>query len=163
MSVADYVTVLNLLSGLLSIFAALHGKFILASVLIVAAGFFDMMDGFVARKFKLEGDFGAELDSLGDLVSFGVAPMVLLMTFYDTTWLSVIALAIPVCGALRLARHNINRHATHGFLIGVPITMSGLIIPLVILFKLNIYIAAVVTVVLSLSYLSARRVNKLLS
>ena len=163
MSLPDYVTVLNLLSGLLSIYAAMHGKFVLASALIVAAVFFDMMDGFVARKFHMEGDFGAELDSLGDLVSFGVAPMVLLMTFYNTTWLSVLAFGIPVCGALRLARHNINRHATHGFLIGIPITMSGLVIPLVVLFHLHIYIAAAVTVILSLSYLSTRRVNKLLS
>ena len=54
MSLPDYVTVLNLLSGLLSIYAAMHGKFVLASALIVAAVFFDMMDGFVARKFHME-------------------------------------------------------------------------------------------------------------
>lgn len=163
MSLADYVTVLNLLSGVLSIYAAIHGKFVLASVLLFAAVFFDMIDGYVARKLHLEGDFGAELDSLSDLVSFGVAPMVLLMTFYDTTWLSVLALSIPICGALRLARHNINRHVTHGFLIGIPITMSGLIIPIVIVIKCSIYLAAAITITLSLSYLSARRVNKLLS
>jgi CDP-diacylglycerol--serine O-phosphatidyltransferase len=163
MSLPDYVTVLNLLSGILSIFSAIHGKFVLASVLLFAAVFFDMIDGYIARKMHLEADFGAELDSLGDLVSFGVAPMVLIMTFYNTTWLSIIALALPICGALRLARHNINRNATHGFLIGIPITMSGLIIPFVIFLDLNIYVAAVITAGLSASYLSSRRVNKLLS
>lgn len=162
MKLPDYITCLNLISGLLSIYAALHHHFGWAALLLLAGVFFDAIDGFVARRLKIESNFGAELDSLSDLVTFGVAPMVLVTAYYNTPWLSLLSILIPVCGALRLARHNINRHLTKGYLIGLPITMSGIIMPLLIVFSASIHIAAVTIVALSLFYVSTRRVNKLL-
>ena len=162
MTLPDYVTCLNLLSGLLSIYLAIHGDYNLAAFLLLAGVFFDSIDGFLARALKKESKFGAELDSLSDLVTFGVAPMVLIATYYNTTWLSLLVVLIPVCGALRLARHNINRHLTKGYLIGLPITFSGLTIPLLIVFDADKIIAGVLVVALSLFYVSTRRVNRIL-
>jgi CDP-diacylglycerol--serine O-phosphatidyltransferase len=162
MTLPDYVTCLNLLSGLLSIYLAIHGDYNLAALLLLAGVFFDSIDGFLARALKKESKFGAELDSLSDLVTFGVAPMVLVATYYNTNWLSLLVVLIPVCGALRLARHNINRHLTKGYLIGLPITFSGLTIPLLIVFDADKIIAGVLVVALSLFYISTRRVNRIL-
>ncbi len=163
MKLPDYITCLNLVSGLLAIYAAIHGNFWQAAVLIIAGMFFDAIDGWVARRMGVESDFGAEMDSLADLVTFGVAPMVLVTTFYDTTWLSLLAVLLPVTGALRLARHNINRNQTKGFLIGLPITTAGLVIPLVVLLELDSTIAGITVAVLAMLFTSTRRVNKLLS
>ena len=162
MKLPDYVTLLNLISGLLAIYAAIHHHFWESAVLLLAGVFFDAIDGFVARRMHLESTFGAELDSLADLVTFGVAPMVLVTAYYNTPWLSLLSILIPVAGALRLARHNINRHLTRGYLIGLPITMSGFVMPFLIVFKANINIAAFVIVALAGFYVSTRRVNKLL-
>ena len=162
MSLPDYVTCLNLIAGLLSIYAGVHHHYTASALLLLMGVVFDMMDGFLARKLKQESEFGAELDSLSDLVTFGVAPMVLVMTYYNTSWLSLLAIAIPVFGALRLARHNINRHLTKGYLIGLPITSSGVALPIIILLGLNKMFAAATIVALSILYISTRRVNKLL-
>ena len=162
MTLPDYVTCLNLLSGLFSIYLAIHGEYNIAAFLLLTGVFFDSIDGFLARALKKESKFGAELDSLSDLVTFGVAPMVLVATYYNTSWLSLLVVLIPVCGALRLARHNINRHLTKGYLIGLPITFSGLTIPLLIVFDADKIIAGVLVVALSLFYISTRRVNRIL-
>ncbi|RTK95422.1 CDP-diacylglycerol--serine O-phosphatidyltransferase [Candidatus Saccharibacteria bacterium] len=162
MKLPDYVTCLNLVAGLLSIYSAIHGYFMTAAVLLLLGVFFDAIDGYVARRMHIESKFGAELDSLADLVTFGVAPMVLVTAHYNTPWLSLLAILLPVCGALRLARHNINRHLTKGYLIGLPITVSGVTVPLLIVLQLNKNIAAAVIVALSIFYVSTRRVNKLL-
>ena len=163
MTLPDYVTLMNLISGLLSIYSAVHNHFVIAALLLLAGVLFDFADGYLARKLKKESDFGAELDSLSDLVTFGVAPMVLVMAYYSVDWLSLLSIALPVFGALRLARHNINRHLTKGYLIGLPITTGGIAIPLVILLELNRYFAAAVIIGLSIFYVSTRRVNKILS
>ena len=162
MTSPDYVTCLNLLSGLFSIYLAIHGEYNIAAFLLLTGVFFDSIDGYLARALKKESKFGAELDSLSDLVTFGVAPMVLIATYYNTTWLSLLVVLIPVCGALRLARHNINRHLTKGYLIGLPITFSGLTIPLLIVFDADKIIAGVLVIALSLFYVSTRRVNRIL-
>lgn len=161
MSLPDYVTCLNLISGLLSIYAAIHQHFVLAAILLLSGVVFDMLDGYLARKLQQESNFGAELDSLSDLVTFGVAPMVLIMTYYQTNWLSLLSVSLPVFGALRLARHNINRHLTKGYLIGLPITTAGVVVPLLILMGLSKYAAATIITALSIFYVSTRRVNKL--
>jgi CDP-diacylglycerol---serine O-phosphatidyltransferase len=162
MKLPDYVTCLNLISGLLSIFSAVHGRYSIAALLLLAGVLFDMLDGYLARKLKQESDFGAELDSLSDLVTFGVAPMVLIMSYYPNDLLSLLAILIPVCGALRLARHNINRHLTKGYLIGLPITFSGITIPLLILANLGETIAFITIAGLCAFYISTHRVNKIL-
>ncbi len=100
----------NLFLGFYSIVASLKGRFDLAAWAIVGAIFFDMMDGKVARLMKATSSFGVQYDSLADLVSFGVAPGLLaynwtLAPLGRVGWL--IAFLFLTCGALRLARFNV--------------------------------------------------------
>lgn len=108
----NILTIIALCSGLTAIRFAMLGQFKFAVFAIATAAFFDMLDGRVARLLKGASKFGAELDSLSDFLSFGVAPAIVLYywTMHDigqsgnTGWLVVLAFA--VCAALRLARFN---------------------------------------------------------
>ena len=125
----NILTTLALCSGLTSIRFSLEGKFHLAVIAILVAAIFDTLDGRVARLLKGATKFGAELDSLSDFVSFGVAPALLLYFWSlrdvgDLGWIAV--LAFSTCCALRLARFNTalddpDRPAwTVNFFTGVP-------------------------------------------
>ena len=161
-SVADLITSANLICGLLSVQSSLHHMFLLASLLMIAGVVFDMMDGFTARKLGVASEFGAQMDSLADLITFGVAPMVLVASYYDNVYLSLVAMLIPLCGALRLARHNVNHHDLKGVLIGVPIDASVLVVPLLLALGASPLVMAVGIVVLVAAYLSTVTVKKLL-
>lgn len=102
-------TSLNIFCGFFAIISAIDGKFATAAVAIVIAGVFDMLDGKIARATNTTSKFGVEYDSLGDLISFGLAPglMVYLWALQPLGrigWLA--AFLFMVCGALRLARFN---------------------------------------------------------
>jgi CDP-diacylglycerol--serine O-phosphatidyltransferase len=110
-----------------------------ASVFIGCAAIIDFLDGFVARLFKASSALGAQLDSLCDVVSFGVAPGLIIYEFLrlsysqqpdgldvSTTWL-LPAFIVPCAGAYRLARFNIDASQSTGFK-GVPIPAAGLLI-----------------------------------
>ncbi len=103
-------TLLGLLCGFFSLVSSIQGSYENAAWGIVAAAVFDMLDGRVARLLNAETAFGAELDSLADMMSFGVAPAVLIylwaLTPYDKLgWL--VAFLIVAGSALRLARFNV--------------------------------------------------------
>ncbi len=105
----NLLTLLSLCSGLTGIRFALLGKWQEAALAIVIAGVFDMLDGRVARMLNIASKFGAELDSLADAISFGVAPGFVMYewTLKDETgfgWAAVLVYA--VCTVLRLARFN---------------------------------------------------------
>lgn len=106
----NLVTLFALSSGVTSIRFAMEGRFQWAVFAILMAAVFDALDGRVARMLKGTSDFGAELDSLSDVVCFGVAPG-LLMYFWGLGTTSpvgwIFALLVPICCALRLARFNI--------------------------------------------------------
>ena len=123
------ITSAALCSGLTGIRFATDGQWAMAVFAVVLAGLLDGLDGRVARLMKAESRFGAELDSLADNVSFGVAPALILYMWSLTEvprlgWLA--ALALAVCCALRLARFNARidlaeqPHKSAGFLTGVP-------------------------------------------
>ena len=125
----NMITVLALSVGATAIRFAMEGRWNWAVLAIVIAGILDGMDGSVARLLKSTSRFGAELDSLSDVISFGVAPGVLLYMWSihalgGLGW--VIALAFIICCALRLARFNSNLDVddgprkTTGFLTGLP-------------------------------------------
>lgn len=103
-------TALNLITGFLVILFASDGRFDLAVILIFVAAFFDALDGFIARWLKTSSPFGLEIDSLADVVSFGVAPAYLIYKthfFGYGVWGIVVAAIFLICGAFRLARFNI--------------------------------------------------------
>ena len=126
----NFLTLLALCSGLSAIRFALMGRWQEAVIAIVLAAVFDVLDGRVARLLNIASKFGAELDSLSDLTSFGVAPGIMIyiwMFQQESTGLGWIAvLAFVVCMALRLARFNtmLEDHTlprwTKSYFTGVP-------------------------------------------
>jgi CDP-diacylglycerol--serine O-phosphatidyltransferase len=122
-------TVGNLIFGIMSILYVLSEEYALSSIMIIISMILDVLDGRIARRFDVSSDFGKELDSLADVVSFGVAPAILLYTQvlseYSGLGLAAI-LWFAVAGALRLARFNVK--TTKGYYQGLPITVAGSII-----------------------------------
>lgn len=127
--VPNVLTVLALCMGLTAIRMALQENFKVAVNFLILAAVFDMLDGRIARLLKGSTKFGAELDSLSDFLSFGVAPALILYmwSLHDLKGLGwIVVLAFAVCCALRLARFNVmaedaDRPAwTGGFFVGVP-------------------------------------------
>ena len=109
-AVPSFFTLMNLFSGFLAITQIHDGRFDYACWLIVLAGFFDLLDGMMARLTNGQSLFGVELDSLSDIVSFGVAPSYLVYAFglKDFGAFGLIVSSLPaICGAVRLARYNI--------------------------------------------------------
>lgn len=158
---ANIATCLNLFAGLVAIYLSIHGEYIAATFAIIAGAWLDVLDGKLAKKLNQASDFGAELDSLADLVSFGVAPFVLLITFYSGNLIDAAAVSLPICGALRLARHNINRQELKGYFIGMPIDTSALLVPLLVWFKADSLVAALLVATLSALYVSGLKIPKL--
>ena len=109
-AVPSFFTLMNLFSGFLALTQTLEGRFEYACWLIVLSAFFDVLDGMMARLTNGSSLFGIELDSLSDIVSFGVAPAFLVYVFglKDFGVLGLIVSSLPaICGAVRLARFNV--------------------------------------------------------
>lgn len=133
-------TSMNLVCGFLSILMASHGEFLVASWLILIANIFDILDGRLARLTSVESLFGAELDSLCDLVSFGVAPAFLIYTRYfkDGSILGMfVTVLFVLCGALRLARFNVTPHSHKDAFEGMPIPGGAGILATMVIFELQ--------------------------
>ncbi len=122
--IPNSITCLNLISGCIAIVMAFKGCYGWASITIAAAAVFDFLDGAMARLMKAYSAVGKELDSLSDLVSFGVAPAAMVYNILPEEY-SWIAISIPVCGALRLARFNVDTRQTTSF-IGLPIPANAI-------------------------------------
>lgn len=122
--IPNSITCLNLISGCIAIVMAFKGCYGWASIAIAAAAVFDFLDGAMARLMKAYSAVGKELDSLSDLVSFGVAPAAMVYNILPEEY-SWIAISIPVCGALRLARFNVDTRQTTPF-IGLPIPANAI-------------------------------------
>ncbi|NMD00313.1 MAG: CDP-diacylglycerol--serine O-phosphatidyltransferase [Bacteroidales bacterium] len=134
-SIPNFLTLMNLFSGCLSILATVEGYPIWSGVFIFIAAGFDFLDGFVARLLKATSSIGKELDSLADLISFGLAPAFIVFGFLksvllinhiesdDFSWVNIFILASPfliaLFSALRLAKFNIDERQTSEF-IGLP-------------------------------------------
>ena len=129
-AVSDIISLLNMSSGFLSIVSSINHDFELAAILMIIAIIFDSSDGWVARKTNRQDDlgFGKNIDSLSDIVSFGVAPAIFIYSCINTTpgifqsTVILVSLFIVVCGVLRLTRYNViaDKLDTKDF-IGFPI------------------------------------------
>lgn len=127
--VPNAVTALALCIGLTGVRFAIAGEWDRAAFAIFVAAILDGLDGRIARFLKGQSRFGAELDSLSDVIAFGVSPAIILHLWSLQFWPRVgwtFALAFAVCAALRLARFNAmidvddQPHKSAGFLTGVP-------------------------------------------
>jgi CDP-diacylglycerol--serine O-phosphatidyltransferase len=124
--IPNVFTFFNLTCGMLSIIFTLNSNFKIAALMIIFAAFMDRYDGRIARRFDAVSPLGKELDSLCDLISFGVAPAVLswsnfLINFGIIGY--IISIIFPIAGAYRLARFNVTPF--NNYFIGVPITFAG--------------------------------------
>jgi len=137
--VPSFFTLMNLFCGFVAIVQIHDGKLEFGAWLIVLAAFFDLMDGFMARIANATSEFGIELDSLSDIVSFGVAPAFLLYSYSmnEMMIIGVIISAFPaLCGAVRLARFNVDaRIEDPDYFKGLPIpAMAMMVVALFLIF-----------------------------
>lgn len=142
--IPNLITLLNLAAGTLAIFCAIYGDVGRAAILIGIASIFDFLDGFSARLLKAYSDIGKELDSLADVVSFGVAPGAIMFTLMQRAlfgqiipiyqidapiwqWLFLLsALLIPIFSAYRLAKFNLDVRQSENF-IGMPTPANAIL------------------------------------
>lgn len=128
----------SLFCGFFAVIKVLHGDFVTAAWAILLAGLFDLFDGQLARLTKAGSQFGIEYDSLVDLASFGLAPSLLLYMwalkdFGRLGWIA--AFLFFVCGALRLARFNVQVEAEESrFFQGLPIPMAAYMLATTVIF-----------------------------
>ncbi len=132
--IPNIITCCNLTAGSLAVIMALRGTFEQAAIFILIAAVCDFLDGLSARLLHAYSDMGKELDSLSDLISFGLAPglMVytllndyLLLPYGNLEYLAYVALLIPIAGGIRLAKFNVDDRQTTSF-IGLPIPANAL-------------------------------------
>lgn len=147
--IPNLITSLNLASGFIAILYASNGNIVIASWLILAAMVFDFFDGFSSRLLNAYSDIGKELDSLADVVSFGVAPALIIFQLLSRAPVDNIAIRniilfvpviMPVCAALRLAKFNIDETQKTSFK-GLPTPASAL---------------AVISIIIAAHYSSSR-------
>jgi len=163
--VPNFITCLNLFCGCVSIVFAFYGRLEWAAYLIFLAAAFDFLDGFAARTLKAYSELGKQLDSLADVVSFGVAPASIMFELmlsasvehelFQMGWLIAFsAYFIAVFSALRLAKFNIDTRQSDSF-IGLPTPANALFICSLVFitsiefFEDNIYFLLAVVVVFS--------------
>lgn len=149
-SIPNMLTLGNLYCGFFSIGFAANSHFKNAAILIIIGMMLDSMDGRLARILKADSTLGKELDSLADIVTFGVAPSFLIYyTYFNQFGLLGLAVAglFPLFGAFRLARFNVSTdNASQNYFIGVPITAAGGILALLTLF--GSYIPNIITAII---------------
>ena len=141
--VPNFITSLNLAAGRLAVFFGIEGQLGWAAIFIFAAAVFDFLDGLAARLLQAYSEIGKQLDSLADLVSFGLAPAAILFTMLELTmfkanqpifeieatplqWAFLFSvLIVPIAGAFRLAKFNLDDRQTDDFL-GLPIPANAI-------------------------------------
>ena len=128
--IPNMITLCNLACGVLSVLAALGYGFPRQAAFLICLGiFFDFFDGMTARLLGVSSPMGKELDSLADVVTSGVAPAAILFSLlseYGQTWLIAAFLLIPLFGAYRLAKFNLDTRQSHSFL-GLPVPSQALV------------------------------------
>ncbi|KAB2334822.1 CDP-diacylglycerol--serine O-phosphatidyltransferase [Cytobacillus depressus] len=155
--VPNLFTIGNLICGVLSITFNMSGFLEAAAIFIFISAVFDLFDGRIARKLKVNSEFGVELDSLADIVSFGVAPALLFHSIAAPSLFTSLAFILfPTMGALRLAKFSVK--PTIGYFKGLPIPAAGL--PLAGMGYFT-YSNAWITLILALLMVSPIRVKKL--
>ena len=140
-NIPNIITLTNLFCGLLSIIFTFQNNLIFASFCIFIGAFFDILDGLIARLLKANSNLGKQLDSMADMVTFGVAPGFILFHLMDCSaenitfnifnikdfFPAILALLIPIFSAIRLANFNIDNKQTTSF-IGLPTPMLAIFI-----------------------------------
>lgn len=126
--IPNLLTSSNLATGCVGIYYVLLVNSSSAIYFVAIAAFFDFLDGFAARLLKVQSPIGKQLDSLADLVSFGVLPSFFIFTeFGSLNGIQWVILLIPVCSAFRLAKFNLDETQADSFL-GLPTPANALML-----------------------------------
>lgn len=130
--IPNALTLLNLLFGVIGIVWVLDGRILTGAYFVLIAAGFDFLDGFAARLLKVQSDMGKELDSLADVVSFGVLPGLILFMMTKTSadpesFLPYLTLIVPMLSAYRLAKFNLDTRQSDRF-IGLPTPANALLL-----------------------------------
>ena len=131
--IPNFITCLNLFAGCVSCVMAFQGEYLYAALFLYLASIFDFLDGLMARLLNAYSSIGKELDSLSDVVSFGMAPGIILFSWLQTIapagclFLPYIAFLIPIFSALRLAKFNVDTRQSSSF-IGLPTPANAIFI-----------------------------------
>ncbi|MBF0709839.1 MULTISPECIES: CDP-diacylglycerol--serine O-phosphatidyltransferase [unclassified Gemella] len=168
--IPNSLTMSNGIFGFLSIIMTSNKLFDSAIVFIILSVTADRYDGIVARKLGVESEIGKQLDSLCDLISFGIAPAFLVYSKaqtanYSFLLLMLIALVAAIyvsCGAYRLGRFNITS-MENGFFSGVPITAAGCLLAFLSIsyFSVNTLILTAIMIILSYLMVSKVKIKKM--
>ena len=129
-NIPNVLTLSNLTLGLLAIFHGLiNSNLVLCSFLIISGVFLDFLDGKIARYLKVESDFGKQLDSFADMVTFGIAPSVIIYKLLELSGsnFTYFAFFVPIFSAIRLAKYNIDNKQGNYF-IGLTTTVNALLL-----------------------------------
>jgi len=164
--VPNAFTLGNLACGLISLIMTFQGEYKTACIFILLAGIMDRYDGRIARYLGASSEIGKELDSLADLVSFGVAPSILVFNLYNLIDLGflgyVLVLVFPLSGAYRLARYNCSEF--DGTFMGIPITAAGMLVSLYSYITLknasNVFMTGILIIILSYLMISKLKIKK---
>lgn len=156
-SIPNLFTIGNLFLGILAIIWAFQNRASEAVLLVFLAMLLDGLDGRVARALNAQSEFGKELDSLSDIVSFGVAPAFIM---YQAAFASLEPAALvwtvtaffPICGALRLARYNV-RDGIPGYFVGLPIPAAGGVLAALAVFAEDLDVSLLMLSMVALSFL----------
>ncbi|MCR8846680.1 CDP-diacylglycerol--serine O-phosphatidyltransferase [Paenibacillus sp. SC116] len=161
-SLPNLFTIGNLFLGIIAIMLAFDQEYNLAALMVIIAMLLDGLDGRVARALNAQSEFGKELDSLSDVISFGVAPAFIMyvtaLTDVNPAVAWIVTAIFPICGALRLARFNVIE-GTPGYFIGLPIPAAGGVICTLALFHNDISTTFLLIAMLLVSYLMVSTVR----
>ena len=165
LKIPDIVTLSNALLGLAAMLCASNGRYDLACILLLVAAVADGVDGYLARRLS-SSEFGGTMDSLADVISFGVAPAFIVYSAYSALHPYIIGLAVSlyvVCGILRLARFSSVKKTITDFE-GLPITAGSVMIASYLLIDakyINAYSVVALVTILSLLMISTFTYPKL--
>lgn len=159
LSLPDVFTFLNIFMGLFAILLTIREQYFFAMVSLLFAVAFDYLDGKIARLMKRESEFGKQLDSLADTISFGVAPAIFGFSLINTNFAIIVFALFLFAGVLRLARYNIMEFS--GEFAGMPITVNGVVIPLIYLFKVPVTAYPYIYLFLAILMVSPFKIKKL--
>ena len=130
--IPNLFTLLNLCGGCLAIYLAFNNEFLLACICILFSATFDFLDGFLAKRLNVQSELGAQLDSLADMVTFGLAPsfiaLNLVLPSEGLVYYVLLLLFIPINSAIRLARFNVTDSSQNTSFIGLPTPANALFV-----------------------------------
>ncbi|KGF47921.1 CDP-diacylglycerol--serine O-phosphatidyltransferase [Veillonella montpellierensis DNF00314] len=152
----------NLAFGVIGITMSAKGYYEGAAICVLLSLLADALDGRIARALGVAGPLGRELDSLADVVGFGVSPAFLLFSkeLFGMGWLSYVPLlAFAVCGAFRLARFNIMTEEVHGYFQGLPIPAAGCMVATYVLCGVSVSPVIVLIAMIVVGYLMVSNVH----